>query len=261
MNIISSPYGFKKSIMKKKDSQIIKFYGGDNPELFEIERRCMDRAGKVVAYLDSKLPSSGKVLDVGAGNGFTAEKLSRDSRRVVAMEPDEKMIDPSKDIIWVKGAAQEMPFHANVFDAAYSTWAFFFPSFNKERTHVGLNELNKVVKKGGAILIVDNVDDDEFSALAEKDIGSMKADLEFWTSVNFKSTIIESHFKVDSIEEAQKLLGFYFGEKGYQINKTEIEYKLLFTKEYLTESKLWVDLMEVNAETSFQNLYFWNYIF
>lgn|SRR5690625_4670671 len=111
-------------MINNRSSKIIPFYGGLKPELFEIERRCMDRDGKVIKYLDSFLPD-GIVLDVGAGNGYTAEKLIRDNRLVIPMEPDEKMIDLSKNMIWSNGVAQSIPFHSNTFDAVYSTWAFF----------------------------------------------------------------------------------------------------------------------------------------
>jgi len=37
-------------------SKVIPFYGGRYPELFEIERRCMDREGRVIEYLDAALP-------------------------------------------------------------------------------------------------------------------------------------------------------------------------------------------------------------
>lgn len=54
----------------------------------------MDRDGKVIQFLNSFLPN-GIVLDVGAGNGYTAEKLIRENRIIIPMEPDEEMIDPS----------------------------------------------------------------------------------------------------------------------------------------------------------------------
>ena len=108
----------------KKTNKVIPFYGGENPDLFEIERRCMDREGKVIEYLNGNLPV-GIVLDVGAGNGFTAQKLNRGNRIIIAMEPDVKMVDEKKDLIWANGVAQDIPFHSNTFDAVYSTWAFF----------------------------------------------------------------------------------------------------------------------------------------
>jgi hypothetical protein len=36
-------------------NQLIPFYGGKYPYLFEIERRCMDRDGKVIRFLDQIL--------------------------------------------------------------------------------------------------------------------------------------------------------------------------------------------------------------
>ena len=71
---------------------VIPFYGGENPRLFEIERRCMDRDGVVLRFLDNILPN-GWVLDVGAGNGVVADSLTRGDRIVVAMEPEPKMMD------------------------------------------------------------------------------------------------------------------------------------------------------------------------
>ena len=212
--------------MNNFNKDIIKFYAGDNPEMFEIERRCMDRDGRVIEFLNKHLPH-GLILDVGAGNGFTAEKLTTEGRLVIPMEPDEKIIDPQKELVWIKGVAQHLPFHDKVFNGAYSTWAFYFPSMGTEQVKEGLNELKRVIKKGGTILIVDNAGDDEFSALADKNIGNFESDNKFWDSVGFTHTIIDTSFRFDNIDEARKLLGFYFGEKGKQINKTEFQYRVV----------------------------------
>jgi hypothetical protein len=58
--------------------------------MFAIERAAMDRDGLVVRALDELLPR-GRVLDVGAGDGFTAERLGA-NRRIVALEPNVGMI-------------------------------------------------------------------------------------------------------------------------------------------------------------------------
>lgn len=142
-----------------KTSKVIPFYGGLQTELFEIERRCMDRDGKVIDYLDSILPN-GLIIDVGAGNGYTAEKLLRENRLIIPMEPDEKMIDLNKNLIWSNGVAQTIPFHSNTFDAMYSTWAFFFDGIKDIED--GLKEVERVVKKGSPIVIIDNFGNDEF---------------------------------------------------------------------------------------------------
>ncbi|MBP3951699.1 class I SAM-dependent methyltransferase [Bacillus suaedae] len=206
-------------------AKIIPFYGGVNPELFEIERRCMDRENKVISYLDKALPN-GKILDVGAGNGYTAEKLIFEKRTVIAMEPDEKMVDTKKKLVWSRGVAQKIPFHSNTFDAMYSTWAFFFDGIAD--IDEGLNEVERVVKDDGKIIIVDNYGNDEFTSYSPHDITSSVSD---WVRRGYDYEIIDTEFIFDSIEEARRLLTFYFGEPGNQVNKKRIEYKVVaYTK-------------------------------
>lgn len=208
-----------------KTNKVIPFYGGENPALFEIERRCMDREGKVIAYLNEHLPG-GKVLDVGAGNGFTAQILNRSNRVVIPMEPDEKMVDDKKDLLWAKGVAQDIPFHANTFDAVYSTWAFFFDGIVD--IDEGLQEVERVCKAGGKIIIVDNYGHDEFCSLTTNDITS---NVEDWVERGYDYHVIETAFIFDTVEEARELLTFYFGENGAKVNKTNVEYKVVaYTK-------------------------------
>ena len=63
--------------------EVIPFYGAELPRLFEIERRCMDRDQVVPRFLDRILPK-GRVLDIGAGNGFTAGLLASEGRDEMA---------------------------------------------------------------------------------------------------------------------------------------------------------------------------------
>ena len=202
--------------------QIIRFYGSEYPGVFEIERRCMDRDGLVIRHLDRELPD-GLVLDVGAGNGFTAVRLSSAARRVVALEPDAGMIDRKASLMWVRGIAQALPLVESTFDAAYATWAFFFeemPGVGK-----GLDELNRAVKEGGRLIIVDNAGDDEFSRLAGKSMGGNRA---WWRSRGFQETLIRTSYRFDSLKEANRLLKFYFGADAARRNSsTEIEYRVV----------------------------------
>jgi SAM-dependent methyltransferase len=208
-----------------KELKIIPFYGGLKPDLFEIERRCMDRGGKVIKYLDELLPN-GIVIDVGAGNGFTAEKLMRKKRLVIPMEPDAKMIDFSKNLIWSNGVAQSIPFHSNTFDAMYSTWAFFFDGITD--IDEGLDEVERVVKDGGRIIIVDNYGNDEFCSFSPHNISSTVSQ---WVQRGFDYKVIDTEFIFDTVEEAKKLLSFYFGDQGNKVNKTILEYKVVaYTK-------------------------------
>ena len=122
---------------------VIPFYGAEDPELFAIERRAMDRDGLVLSALDRLLPI-GRVLDVGAGDGFTAQRL-RVGRTVVALEPSERMLTRRRSSRRVRGEAEHLPFGDDTFDAAYATWAYFF-SRDWDPTP-GIAELDRIVRR------------------------------------------------------------------------------------------------------------------
>ncbi len=199
---------------------IIPFYGAERPDLFAIERKAMDRPGYVIDALSEALPA-GLVLDVGAGDGYTAERLRTSVRQVVALEPSRAMMRSDRDCTWVQGEAERLPFRADAFDAGYATWAYFFsrgwdPS-------PGIEELHRVVKEGGPLVFVDNAGGDEFCELAEGDI-SARAD--FWAQRGFATSVIESEFGFDSVEEAQTLLTWFFGERGRDAAALSIGYNI-----------------------------------
>jgi len=138
---------------------VIPFYGADEPELFAIERRAMDRDGLVIEALHELLPA-GPVLDVGAGDGFTAERLGT-SRSIVALEPSADMLARADLPARVQGEAEHLPFVERAFDGAYATWAYFFTrDWDPTR---GIVELDRVVRPGGPLAIVDNLGGDAFA--------------------------------------------------------------------------------------------------
>ena len=168
----------------------------------------MDRDGAVLRRLDAILPS-GLVLDVGAGNGYTAERLVNGDRRVVPVEPASGMIRRDRCLPWVRGFAQELPFKPGSFDAAYATWAYFFPSSGYGPD--GLAELHRIVRRGGPLLIIDNAGGDEFCSLFNRDIAS---DPGWWREKGFDCELVKTSFKFDSLAQAEELLAFYWKGNG-----------------------------------------------
>lgn len=200
---------------------VIPFYGATDPELFAIERASMDRAGKVIRFLDETLPKSGLALDVGAGDGFTAEALTTPSRTVVALEPSGGMVRPERPLRWCRGKAQALPFADASFEGAYATWAYFFHGYHD--VSPGLSEIRRVTKTGGPIVIVDNAGGDEFTSLGgEKSV----SDIDAWVNLGFEVVFIDTAFEFETLEDARRLLGFFFGERGLKNVSLQVEFRV-----------------------------------
>ena len=172
---------------------------------------------------------------LGAGNGFVASTLSSAKRTVVPLEPDPKMIDTVKPLLWSRGVAQDIPFCDDVFQDAYATWAFFLSGVpNKGR---GLSEMLRVVNDGGPLVIVDNAGRDEFCSFAENPISD---DGSWYIARGFNRTILDTSFRFDSIEEAKDLMGFYFGSQAADaIRSTVVGYRVaayVGTSESITDA-------------------------
>ncbi len=205
---------------------VIPFYGTDDPAMFAIEREAMDRDGLVLQALDELLPP-GRVLDVGAGDGFTGERLGA-GRRIVALEPSAAMIR-DRPLTWVRGDAVHLPFIDESFEAAYATWAYFF-SRDWDPTP-GIAELDRVVRSGGRLAIVDNLGGDAFAAMADADIS---ADPAWWAARGFEIHTIETAFRFVNLDDARRLLGFFFGERGIEGAALEVPFRAaLFTRSSL----------------------------
>jgi SAM-dependent methyltransferase len=199
---------------------IIPFYGATNPALFATERAAMDRPGLVLAALDEVLPR-GTVLDVGAGDGFTAARLSTATRAVIPLEPAEGMRRPASGLRWVGGEAEHLPFAARSFAGAYATWAYFF-SRDWDPTP-GLAELHRVVDRGGPLVVVENLGDDELTALAAHDI---TGDPEVWLGLGFELLEVDTVFEFVSEDDAAALLGLYFGDRAPRRPKLRWTYRV-----------------------------------
>lgn len=202
--------------------KVIPFYGASDPAMFEIERRCMDRDGIVIRRINEFLPD-GLVLDVGAGDGFTAQQLTRPGRTVIALEPAFGMIRRDRKLPWIRAGAPDFPIADRSMAGAYATWAYFFAGL--PGVDAGLDALYRAVQPGGPIVIADNAGEDEFLALAANP-PAFASDHAWWRARGFSMEIVPTVFRFDSLAEAQTLLGFYFGERGRANKKLELSYNV-----------------------------------
>jgi SAM-dependent methyltransferase len=202
---------------------ILPFYAADDPELFAIERAAMDRPGRVIEVLDRLLPDDGPVLDVGAGDGFTGERLTTPRRPVVGLDPEIRTMRRDRPLRWVVGEAERLPFPDGTFAAAYATWAYFFTDIEGFDPAPGLAEVERVVADGGVVAVVDNLGGDEFTTLSDERIW---AEAGWWTERGFAVHVVDTVFAFERIEDARRLLGFYFGARGREQARLELGYRV-----------------------------------
>ncbi len=126
-----------------------KIYDYINPIFYSLEMR------KTVVDL-AEIDEKSLVLEVGCGTGFTTEEIVNrvPEEKVVAVditpEQMEKAVRKFKNVFFVRGDAENLPFKDDVFDASISAGSIeYWP--NPLR---GIKEMARVTKPGGKVVIL-----------------------------------------------------------------------------------------------------------
>ncbi|WP_433329716.1 class I SAM-dependent methyltransferase [Spirillospora sp. CA-294931] len=132
----------------------------NSPQVYEIENRAADPDGAIESAMRAVRPWDGAtVLDLGCGTGFHLPRFAADAARVVGVEPHAGLAAAARrrakntpNVTVRMGSAQALPLPDASVDVAHVRWAYFFGP----GCEPGLAELDRVVRRGGAIFIVDN---------------------------------------------------------------------------------------------------------
>lgn len=133
--------------------------GGD-PDVYEIENRAFDRAGHALDAMRALAPWAGKtIVDLGCGTGFWLAKYAGQAARVIGIEPDPpvraRAVQAARDLPGtevVPGSAEHTGLPDRSADVVHARFAYFFPP----GTDAGLTEVLRVLRPGGALIMVDN---------------------------------------------------------------------------------------------------------
>ena len=94
-----------------------------------------------------------RVLDIAAGTGTSSASIARSGATVVGVDISEGMLEEARrkhrDVEFVLGDAEKLPFHADEFDAV--TISFGLRNVNQPK--IALSEMYRVLKPGGRIVI------------------------------------------------------------------------------------------------------------
>jgi ubiquinone/menaquinone biosynthesis C-methylase UbiE len=99
------------------------------------------------------------VLDIGCGTGFHLPRFASTARSVVGVEPHPDLTALARrrtrgltSVTVHQGTAQSLPVPDASVDVVHARWAYFFGP----GCEPGLAELDRVVRRGGVALVIDN---------------------------------------------------------------------------------------------------------
>lgn len=125
-----------------------------------MENRAVDPDGRLLETLRSLVSWAGRdVLDVGCGTGFHLPLFADTARSVVGVEPHSDLVAiarrRTRKLAGVEvrhGSATDLPLPEASVDVMHARWAYFFGP----GCEPGLAELDRVMRRGGRALVIDN---------------------------------------------------------------------------------------------------------
>jgi len=129
---------------------------------YELENRAADPDGRLWTAMLARADWAGRtVLDLGCGTGFHLPAFAETAGHVIGVEPHAGLGRLASRRLRTRGVvnaevrqgtAQEIPLPDASVDVVHARWAYFFG----RGCEPGLVELDRVVRRGGVALIIDN---------------------------------------------------------------------------------------------------------
>lgn len=190
----------------------------DHPHVYEIEMRAFDPDGLVDAALLRLFETTAlapTVVDIGCGTGHALPRLASlagPAGHVLGVEPHPDLAAAAarrtRDLDTVRvrtGTAQALPLPDSSVDVAHARWAYFFGP----GCEPGLAELSRVVRRGGAAVVIDNdVTTSTFGAWFRRhrpdyDPGAIER---FWARRGWTRLPVATCWRFDCREDLQRVV-------------------------------------------------------
>lgn len=218
------------------DESTVSFWGPEQIGLFTLMTQAIDRDGRIAAAMEALAPIDGRrLLDVGAGVGDRTIRYAESAAHVYALEPDPQALpilrgriksSGATNVTVLPGGAHSIPLDADCVDAAYATWAYFFGPGSEP----GLRELERVVRPGGNIAIVQNYGRDELASLWTPDEAECESWVGWFEQQGFVCEVVDTVWSFSTVEDAARVLEFLWGARaGTQVRasgSSEFDYKV-----------------------------------
>lgn len=215
-----------------KDS---KAYYEDNDyyELFSIAE---DGENKVANYL-KELSNNKIVLDAGCGTGKFLPIIENCSSKYIGIDLSNEQLTKAmnkskKNSLFINSSLEKIDLNDDSVDLIISTWVLGTITDLDERNKC-LNELKRVLKPNGIIILVENDENSEFEEIRNRTLDNRTKDYNNWILSNGFNVDkrIDTFFIFNSTEEAKKCFEVIYGKTiSDKINDKEIEHKIIIFK-------------------------------
>ena len=214
------------------ENQVIPFWGPDQKELFNLMAQALDPEHAITAAMYARAPIKGRVLlDIGAGTGDRTIPYAELAAHVFALEPAPAALPLLRDRIESSGAsnvtvvpagAEAIPLEDNCVDVAYATWSYFFGPGSEP----GLFEVERVVRPGGDLVIVQNYGHDELSRFWAPTESECETWPPWFAKKGFDCEIVDTVWRFRTQDEALAVLEFLWGEQArrYVLEHDQVQF-------------------------------------
>lgn len=181
-----------------------------------------DVDGNLMAALQRLVPDAGQVVEVGAGTGRVTRLLARMGAKVLATEPSAAMLDVARrhlgahpGVRFAQAAAGALPADDDSAGAVVAGWVFghfryWMPEGWRAEIAGFLAECERVVRPGGVVVVIETLGTGSTEPAAP---GPELDEYYGWLEdQGFARAWIRTDYQFDSVDEAARVTGFFFGE-------------------------------------------------
>ena len=184
-----------------------------------------DHQGNIEKALDEIVNVNGlDVLDLGAGTGRLAVMLAPRAKSVRAFDVSEEMLRVCRSRFEASGLSnwqvdiadhRQLPITNYSADLAVSGWSVrYLAVWNKEHTTSELDtwliEMQRVLRKGGWVVLFESLGTGNERPIRLEHVEST---YQWLDTVGFQNKWIRTDYKFESINEAEELSRFFFGDE------------------------------------------------